>query len=84
MKLHRGRSLWIPLSGKPHDAVREDIIARAPSWGEFSIANVGKYLGFFLGPGRGDHPWEAAIQKMIDRANIWRTIGGGSFVSMNA
>ena len=84
LRLHHGKSVWISLSGKPHAKVREDISRCAPAWSGFTIADRAKYLGFMMGPARQSHSWTSALQKMQDRAKLWRAIGGGIMVGMCA
>ena len=84
LRLHHGKSIWIPLSSRPTALVRQDLVAAAPTWGDLSIQSYGTYLGFALGPDRKGRSWEKALLKMQDRARIWRDIGGGFLVSLSA
>ena len=56
----------------------------APAWGSFTIRDSAKYLGYILGPGRGELAWTDVLRKMHERARIWRGIGGGMLVSLPA
>ena len=69
--------MWIPLRlGDPADA-RQEICGYAPSWGGLQFAHRAKYLGFVLGPCRGEEGWKKAILKYRQRARDWGKTGGG-------
>lgn len=40
-----------------------------PNWATFCVADQGKYLGFFLGPGGVGRQWEGPLAKHKERAN---------------
>ena len=48
------------------------------------IADSAKYLGFYVGPGRRLKTWEAALQKMVDRAEVWGQLGAGMMHTIEA
>ena len=84
LRLHQGKSVYIPLSIKNIEDARRDILAHAPSWSNFSVTRRAIYLGFMLGPERGDASWDKAFGKMIERSKIWRDIGGGMLITLCA
>ena len=84
LKLHQGKSVYIPLSLKSIEDARSDILANAPSWSNFVVTRRSMYLGFMLGPERGDTSWDKAFSKMIDRSKSWRDIGGGMLATLCA
>ena len=84
LRLHYGKSMVVPLMLAPFEQVRHRIAAVAPRWGAFSIAGHAKYLGFLLGPTRGDLLWDDIFRRMEERAWVWNRIGGGLLVSITA
>ena len=72
------------MSLKSSEESRQEIADLASSWSCFTINGHGTYLGFAIGPERESHSWDKAVVKMRDRAKVWRAIGGGMLVSINA
>ena len=65
------------------------IFARAwrsslPYGGALTVDSKAKYLGFYVGPGRGSLSWETALKKYIGRARLWGTMGLGLFHTVDA
>ena len=48
-------------------AVKRWLECNCPGWGFFHVTNVGKYLGFQLGPLGGEAQWSAPIEKFRSR-----------------
>ena len=84
LRLHPSKSVLVPLAIRESDEFRSAISAVAQAWGSFSISDSAKYLGYRLGPGRGAQAWTEVLQKMHERARIWRGVGGGMLVSLQA
>ena len=84
LHLHHGKSVLIPLSLESHEKIYEELVRRAPGWSDLGIADCARYLGFVLGPGRGQNSWTTAVNKMRCRARIWRSVGAGMCVSLQA
>ena len=84
LRLNHGKCVWIPLALKSEEESRQELVDFAPSWSCFAIEGHATYLGFAVGPTRGQHSWDKALQKMLDRARVWRAIGGGMLISINA
>ena len=84
LRLHRGKSIIVPLSLHSHTQVRSSVAAVAKLWGEFTVSGHAKYLGFLLGPTRELLVWDPIFKKMQERALIWQRIGGGMFCSVTA
>ena len=84
LRLNHGKCVWIPLTLKSKEESRQELSDFAPSWSCFSIEGHATYLGFAVGPNRGQHSWDKALQKMLDRARVWRAIGCGMLISINA
>ena len=84
LRLHRGKTVWVPLSLDPLDQVRARLHAAAPTWGEFAIRRHATYLGFVVGPERGELSWNKPLEKFLSRARVWRDIGRGMFYTIMA
>ena len=50
-----------------------------PEWSRAQTADKGKYLGFVIGPGRGQHSWSTAVSKYKRRAQQWACLPIGLF-----
>ena len=84
LHLHPSKSVVVPLYLGGHDEVRASLMNAARAWGAFKIAGHAKYLGYMLGPTRGEQAWSDALRKMHERARTWRGIGGGMCVTLSA
>ncbi|CAK0813479.1 unnamed protein product, partial [Prorocentrum cordatum] len=62
-------------------ALRSAIAALVPEWGQIGIASPAKYLGSEVRPGRGTLSWGAPLKKFRDRAELWRSIGAGLYLT---
>jgi len=49
------------------NAIARWLQANCPNWAYFQITNVGKYLGFQMGPLGGDIQWKAPMEKFKQR-----------------
>ena len=79
LRLHHGKTVWVPLTLQDEAAVRSDLQQQVRNWGDFSIRRYATYLGFCMGPDRGDRSWVKAVAKFQERALLWRRIGCGPF-----
>ncbi len=77
LKLNIAKSVVVPLA-PDKDAIIKDMLYRtAPTWGGMQLSLSAKYLGFYLGPGRGKLSWEKPMQKFKERINVWQNKGVG-------
>ena len=60
------------------------LAACAPGWAACPIAGMAKYLGFQVGPARGQASWSAPFRKFKERCHIWGSLGAGMFLTMKA
>ncbi|CAK0794469.1 unnamed protein product [Prorocentrum cordatum] len=84
LRLHHGKSVWVPLSLGDLDQVRIQLHAAAPTWSDFTIRRYATYLGFAVGPERAEHSWTKPLDKFVTRARIWRDIGCGLLLTLLA
>ena len=50
-------------SARNVEVVRKWLSKACPAWASFQITNVGKYLGFQMGPLAGELQWKAPLEK---------------------
>ena len=48
------------------------------------IADWGTYLGFAIGPGKGDRSWHKCCAKLVERAWTWREVKAGLHMAARA
>ena len=69
--LNIGKCVIIPLSPQPLPNFRERLCSAVPEWGNMQVATFGTYLGFAVGPGKGDATWNKPAVKFTARAHMW-------------
>ena len=75
--LNISKTVVVPLFVVDAPDLRAAIASRVPGWGQIGIEDHARYLGFEVGPGRGDLSWSAPLRKYRERVEIWRAIGAG-------
>jgi hypothetical protein len=78
------KTILVPLFQHLVDELRARISAVAPDLGGIGIKNAAKYLGVFVGPGKGTSSWDAPLLKYDERAQSWGTKGAGLFITLQA
>ena len=63
LKFNEAKTVFVPLNGRDAQEIRAPISAAASSWAAFDVRSSAKYLGFFLGLGKGNSSWTAALAK---------------------
>ena len=76
LKLHFGKSVIVPLSNIAPDVLRDKLQASGSSWAGFAIKLSAKYLGYMMGPERGESGWSKSFEKFVARAKVRGNIGG--------
>ena len=84
LALNVSKTVLVPLSQFEPVHIRARLAELAPLWGAVIVDSKAKYLGFYVGPGRGLLSWEAAFKKFIERARLWGTMGLGLFHTVDA
>ena len=72
-----GKSVWIDLNEHDPARAKEQARQHIPAWEQLHFDTSAKYLGFYLGPGRGNRSWDKPLKKYEDRAGYWGRAGGG-------
>ena len=52
-----------------------------PEWCSAKLDTWGRYLGFAVGPGRESHSWDKAIDKYVERSDLWSGFSLGLHVA---
>ena len=71
LSLNITKCIIIPLSCCDHVTFKADLSHHVPDWRNMTVASCGKYLGFYVGPGKGDKSWDGPCKKFIDRCQLW-------------
>ena len=75
--LNVDKTLCIPLWPSGISDIRSSIASHIPAWEKLDISDKGTYLGFVIGPGKGDESWIKPLAKYSDRVARWANVGGG-------
>ena len=85
MKLAIKKTVSIPLRRMETQQVEEERLRKHyDDWIGVAILHTAKYLGYYVGPGKGDTSWEKPIQKYIQRLDRWRRIEAGTLFAVTA
>ena len=77
LELNIKKTVLIPLWCEGDSDIRHSFGNRGSSWSNISIRQAGTYLGFVVGPGRGETAWDKPIQKYQKRCSTWGCLGLG-------
>ena len=84
LELNIPKTVIVPLFQHCESQLRDGVRRAAPRWAGISIARAAKYLGLYVGPGRGELSWKGPVDKCLERARLWGKIGAGMFTTLNA
>ena len=70
MRLNLVKTVGIPLWPEDPELVR-DRLAASPADPHITWADAGKYLGVFIGPGKGHRSWAKPLAKFRERLGDW-------------
>eukprot|EP00973_Karenia_brevis_P019985 2743051-Karenia_brevis.AAC.1 len=72
LDLNVEKTLFIPLwKYQSVHGVTTAITDVCPAWHKMKVDSKGKYLGLVIGPGSGDHSWDAPVRKFNKKLNFW-------------
>lgn len=71
LRLNIPKTLIIPLGDWDPDQVAQALNQANDPWKEIQCAHHGTYLGFVVGPGKGNRSWEKPLQKAKARVPSW-------------
>ena len=84
LALNLSKTITIPLWLDPLQDIKEQLAEKHSAWNLVCVARKGTYLGFAIGPEKGDTSWGKAEDKFLKRAQLWGMQGGGLHVSIYA
>ena len=70
MRINASKTIVVPLFAVEPETLRASLAEVAPGWGQIGIADHDRYLGFDVGPGRGEFSWATPVQKFRKRVEI--------------
>ena len=73
LNLNKPKTVVIPLWEGGMEALLSDTSTTAEGWKDLKVSMKGTYLGFEVGPGKGNSSWDAPIKKYLSRCNSWST-----------
>ena len=79
LHLNLRKCVVIPLDEGNLDSFRQRLTSTVPLWKEMQVARHGKYLGFVVGPEKGDKTWHEPTQKFLQRCQLWEAQGAGMY-----
>ena len=65
LKLNIDKTVCIPLFHFQVERLREQRSMAAPTWAGMLVKDTAKYLGMYIGPGRGQSSWKTPLEKYI-------------------
>ena len=71
LQLNVAKCVLIPLCEIEHTEMRRNITTVAPSLDGMAIKDHGKYLGYFVGPGKTNKTWMSALAKAELQVRAW-------------
>ena len=84
LHLNMPKTFVVPLFLAGREALLPELLRTQPGWGGLRVEPTAKYLGFYLGPGRGHLTYDRVLAKYRERANTWGQAGGGLFATLVA
>ena len=76
LRLNLQKCIILPLDEGELDTFRDRLHNQVPAWTSMQTARKGKYLGFYVGPGKGDKSWEEPTEKFLKRCRLWENQAG--------
>ena len=72
LRLNKSKSIILPLghSDLPEFTLRK--LGEVPRWADIPVQRSCKYLGYFMGPGKGDSSWRETYKKYMKRVGMWQ------------
>ena len=77
LHLNRQKCIILPLDEGCLDTIRDRLAATIPDWKDMQVQRHGKYLGFVVGPEKGNKSWHEPTHKFTQRCQLWEALGAG-------
>ena len=71
LRLNKQKSFVIPLNAATYAEFEDRKRELVPAWADMPVCSCCKYLGFQMGPGKGDSSWRKPWQKYNARLDQW-------------
>ena len=84
LRLNLQKCIIIPLGTKDVGAFRRQRDNWVPGWRTMLVEGCGKYLGFWVGPTKGEKSWTEPLQKFQTRCTTWAEQGMGLYLQTQA
>ena len=84
LELNLPKTVIIPLWDEDLEQAKARIVTANTGWAPVAVSYRGTYLGFAVGPEKGDSSWDKPIQKYIDRVRTWGVVGQGLHIGIYA
>ena len=72
LALNVHKCVLIPLYPGDYTSTKRRIADTIPRWQQMQVSDKGKYLGFYIGPGKGDSSWQDPTKKYSGRCHTWQ------------
>ena len=79
LRLNLAKSIIIPHNNRGESKNRQMFGSYATEWGQMKIAYKAKYLGYIMGPKKGDDSWNKPVEKLRKRTGLWQDLPAGLF-----
>ena len=84
LDLNFPKTVVIPLWDELEPNAKQEMTAKDSSWSGVEFREVATYLGFVIGPGKGDSSWDKACRKYFQRVWLWSAQKQGLHISIYA
>ena len=84
LHLNLRKCVVIPLDEGSLDSFRQKLVTNVPMWKDMMVSRHGKYLGFVVGPEKGDKSWHEPTHKFLQRCQLWEAQGAGMYYHTTA
>ena len=81
LNLNMHKTVLIPLWESSAALVKAWLRATLPDWAAVEVAWRARYLGFMIGPERGDKSWDKASRKFSERVASWSALHLGMYMN---
>ena len=79
LHLNMKKSIIVPLNACTFKDFASRVQAQVPRWRDMPVQLSSKYLGYTMGPGKGDLSWSGPAKKFEARVSLWSEAAAGIF-----
>ena len=79
LRLNLTKSIIVPHNSLGESKNRRTFGCYATRWGQMQVAYKAKYLGYIMGPKKGDDSWNKPVEKLRKRTSLWQDLPAGLF-----